>query len=147
MSRNGERTTRSAIQRLAVVAATTSLVAAAVFAARMPVTAHARLQDSGVPSIQISAQEAALRKALYQLREAVDKFYLREQHYPHALHDLVTKGFLKEIPIDPFTDSRTSWRTMQSKRDPAHPTVPTGVFDVKSGTTRTAANGTRYSRW
>jgi len=109
--------------------------------------AHASSQATGLPSAQNAANEAGLKRALFQLREAIDKFYLREQHYPRTLRDLVTEGFLKEIPIDPFTGSRTSWRAMQSKGDPAHPVVPTGVFDVKSGSTRTTANGTRYSTW
>jgi len=138
----------SAIQRFVVVtAAAASLVVVVAFGMRTPLMARARMQDSRKPSTQISTQEAALRKALFQLREAVDKFYLREKHYPRTLQDLVTKGFLKELPIDPFTDSRTSWRTMQAKRDPAHPRVPTGFFDVKSRSTRTAADGTKYSAW
>ena len=148
MTRDVERTIRFAIGRFVVATVTAALPATfTALVAWTPLCAHALSQETGVPSVQNAAKEADLKKALFQLREAIDKFYVREQHYPRTLRDLVTQGFLKEIPIDPFTDSRTSWRTMQSKRDPARPAVPTGIFDVNSASTRTAANGTRYSTW
>jgi len=149
LTQNVEPTIRFGINRLVVVATVAAALPIGVTAliASRPLVAHASLQGTALPSAQDAANEDGLKRALFQLREAIDKFYLREQHYPRTLRDLVTDGFLKEIPIDPFTASRTSWRVIQSKRDPAHPVVPTGIFDVRSGSTRTTASGTRYSTW
>jgi hypothetical protein len=109
--------------------------------------AQAVSQGTDRPAGTKPAKEAELQKALFVIREAIDTFYRQKQHYPPRLGDLVTHGYLTQIPTDPFTNRRTSWRMMQSQRDAKKPTAPRGVFDVKSGSTGTARNGTKYSTW
>lgn len=53
---------------------------------------------------QVQAQNLAL------MREAIDKYYGDTGRYPDRLEDLVTKRYLRAVPIDPLTD-RADWQT------------------------------------
>jgi len=93
------------------------------------------------------SREAALKSALFEMREAIDQYYMDNDRYPSNLKVLENEGYLAKIPTDPFTQRNDSWRMI-----PAKPTVrrrrqPTGVYDVKSSSRRTALDGTRYSDW
>lgn len=87
-------------------------------------------------------KETALRSDLQIMRDALDKFYGDTGAYPATLDDLVKSGYLRGIPEDPITQSKTSWRTLL-------PPTPgeTGVYDVKSGAKGTAMDGSRYDQW
>ena len=49
--------------------------------------------------------------------------------------------------MDPFTNSSETWRTVMAEGDPGNPTAEPGIFDVKSGSDRTAIDGTVYADW
>jgi general secretion pathway protein G len=88
------------------------------------------------------AKEVALRENLHQMRDALDKFYGDNARYPEALQDLVTQKYLRRIPTDPITDSDKSWITI-----PPTDLKKGGVFDVKSGASGNAKDGTPYRSW
>ena len=96
---------------------------------------------------QIRAKEAVLKEDLFRMRDAIDQYYADKNAYPASLDDLVAQKYLRAIPEDPFTASTTTWQTVMSEIDPANPSVQPGVFDVKSGSDRTAINGTSYAEW
>ena len=96
---------------------------------------------------QTRAREAVLKEDLFRLRDALDQHYADKNAYPASLDDLVAQKYLRAIPEDPFTGSSTTWQTVMSEIDPANPSAQPGVFDVKSGSDRTAMNGTRYAEW
>ena len=54
----------------------------------------------------LHAKETALRDDLYTLRSLIDQYTLDKQKAPTSLQDLVTAGYLKELPKDPFTNAR-----------------------------------------
>jgi len=93
------------------------------------------------------AQEATLKTDLYRLRDLIDQYYADKQKYPQALEDLVTDGYLRAVPKDPFTGSADTWQLIQAEPDPANPAAELGVYDVKSGSDRTALDGSKYSEW
>jgi len=93
------------------------------------------------------AQEAVLREDLFRLRDVIDQYYADKQQYPQTLEDLVTGGYLREIPKDPFTRSADTWELVQAEPDPANPTAELGVFNVRSGSDKTALDGSKYSEW
>jgi general secretion pathway protein G len=88
------------------------------------------------------ANEAALRTDLRLLREAIDKHRADTGRLPQALDDLRSAKYLRSIPVDPITGTATTWVPV------AHPdgTTP-GVFDVRSGSSKTARDGTTYASW
>ena len=93
------------------------------------------------------AQEAVLKEDLYRLRDVIDQYAADKQEYPQALEDLVTGGYLRAIPKDPFTGSADTWELVEAEPDASNPTAPIGIYNVKSGSAGTALDGSKYSEW
>lgn len=93
------------------------------------------------------AQEAVLREDLFRMRDALDQYYADKNRYPAGLQSLVSDGYLRAIPKDPFTNSADTWQSVQSEPDPSNPSAEPGIYDVKSGSDRTALDGTKYADW
>ena len=93
------------------------------------------------------AEEAALKENLFRMRDAIDQFHADKNKYPSGLADLVTEGYIREVPTDPMTKSKETWQTVNSEPDANNPASQPGIYDVKSGSDRTALDGTRYSEW
>lgn len=102
---------------------------------------------AGYRNSVVSAKEAVLKEDLYRLRDSIDQHYADKAEYPASLDDLVSAGYLREIPIDPFTRSRDTWQTILAEPDPNNPAAAIGVYDVKSGSEDTALDGTKYADW
>jgi general secretion pathway protein G len=96
---------------------------------------------------QTRAREAVLKEDLFRMRDAIDQYYADKNTYPPSLEALVSDKYLRAIPEDPFTNSNTTWQATMSEIDPVNPAAQPGVFDVKSGATGTALNGTMYADW
>ena len=93
------------------------------------------------------AKEAALKENLFRMRDAIDQYYADKGQYPPSLETLVTDGYLRAVPKDPFTNSTDTWQQTPSEPDPNNPTAQSGTYDVKSGSDGTAADGTKYAEW
>ncbi len=93
------------------------------------------------------AKEATLKENLFRMRDALDQYYADKVQYAPDLESLVSEGYLRQLPKDPFTDSADTWVAVQAEPDPNDPTLEPGVFDVKSGSDRTALDGTKYADW
>jgi general secretion pathway protein G len=81
------------------------------------------------------------------MRDAIDQYYADKNQYPATLDALVADGYLRKIPVDPFTRSESSWQTIPAEPDAANPVADPGVYDVKSGSDASALDGTRYADW
>ena len=95
----------------------------------------------------VRSQEAVLKEDLFRLRDAIDQYYADKNQYPSNLEALVSDGYLRALPKDPFTNSETTWQTVQAEPDPRNVTAEPGVYDVKSGSEATALDGTKYAEW
>ena len=93
------------------------------------------------------AKEAVLRENLFRMRDSIDQYYADKGSYPPDLPSLVTSGYLRQIPKDPFTESVDTWQVVMSEPDAATPNAAPGVYDVKSGAEGVALDGTPYSDW
>jgi prepilin-type N-terminal cleavage/methylation domain-containing protein len=93
------------------------------------------------------AKEAVLRENLFRMRDSIDQYYADKGSYPPDLPSLVTSGYLRQIPKDPFTESVDTWQVVMSEPDAATPNAAPGVYDVKSGAQGVALDGTPYSEW
>ena len=100
-----------------------------------------------VPEQHIRAREAVLKEDLFRMRDAIDQYYADKRQYPATLDALVSDGYLRKLPDDPFTMSSSTWQTVPSEPDPNNPTAAPGVYDVKSGSEGTALDGTKYADW
>ncbi len=93
------------------------------------------------------AREAVLKTNLSTLRDVIDQYYADKAHYPYTLEDLVDEGYLRTIPVDPMTGSTDTWDLIYSTPDDLNPEEQSGIFDVKSGSTGAALDGSPYSEW
>jgi general secretion pathway protein G len=81
------------------------------------------------------------------LRTVIDEYTYDKQKAPPALQDLVSEGYLREIPKDPITDSNNTWKIiMEDATQSVNQTEP-GIFDVRSGSDKMSLDGTPYSDW
>ena len=132
------------------------------------------LTSMAVPLARTSVRrlkERQLRESLHEMRTAIDKYKdladggklgiqkTDSYGYPDKLESLVegVKGsgqaadvklkFLRQIPLDPMTNTR-EWG-MRSMQDEANATGWGGqnVFDVHSKSTETGSDGRPYSDW
>ena len=95
----------------------------------------------------VHAKEAVLKQDLFQFRDAIDQYYADKNQWPSALDALVSEGYLRKLPEDPFTKSASTWQTVPAEPDPNNPSAEVGVYDVKSGSEGTALDGTKYADW
>jgi general secretion pathway protein G len=76
---------------------------------------------------QVRAQNLAV------MRDAIDKFYGDNGAYPDTLDDLVTRHYLRAIPVDPVNGD-DKWVSVASPDD-----SKTGVYDVVPASSPQAA--------
>ena len=95
----------------------------------------------------IYSRESVLKEDLFRLRDAIDQYYADKGQYPSTLDALVSDGYVRKIPEDPFTRNSSSWQTVPAEPDPNNPTAEAGVYDVKSGSDATAIDGSKYAEW
>ena len=93
------------------------------------------------------AEEAVLKENLFRMNDAIDQYYADKNKWPSDLADLASAGYIREIPIDPMTKLKDTWTTTQAEPDPNNPASQVGIYSVKSGSDRTALDGTRYADW
>ena len=90
-------------------------------------------------------REAVLRDDLRKMRSLIDQFAADKGSLPQSLDDLVSQGYMREVPLDPFTGQK-DW-AITTGEDPNSLTGEQGMTDVHSSSTETSSEGTPYSEW
>ena len=88
------------------------------------------------------AEEAVLKQDLSLMREALDKYHADTGNYPNALEYLVTGKYFRKIPVDPITQSSSTWILIPPSSDEKG-----AIFDIKSGAPGNGKDGTAYADW
>ncbi|MGH8679019.1 MAG: type II secretion system protein [Burkholderiales bacterium] len=88
------------------------------------------------------SKEAVLKENLNIMRGAIDQFHADSGAYPATLEELVTKKYLRKIPLDPITESTTTWVTVAPDGEGSEP-----VHDVRSAAPGQAKDSTLYGDW
>jgi len=88
------------------------------------------------------SKEAVLKENLFQLRDAISRYHADKGKYPETLEALATDKYLRKIPVDPMTETASTWVVVP----PADP-QKTGVYDVRSGAQGKGLDGTEYAQW
>ncbi len=94
----------------------------------------------------VQARESVLRSNLSTLRSVISQYTLDKQKAPQSLDDIVTGGYLRQIPVDPMTRA-TNWEVVQEDVMLAVDQQDPGITDVHSASSATASDGTAYSSW
>lgn len=90
-------------------------------------------------------REAVLRDNLFKMRSLLDQYAADKQKLPQSLEDLVSSGYMRNLPDDPLTGQK-DW-TVVTGEDPNSTTGEQGVIDVRSASPDISSEGTPYSEW
>jgi general secretion pathway protein G len=93
----------------------------------------------------VKAREASLKKSLFVMRDVIDQYAADHGRYPETLQAVVDQGYLRAMPIDPFTRASDTW--IEVREDAPESDEPAGVLDVHSGSDLVALDGTAYNTW
>jgi general secretion pathway protein G len=90
-------------------------------------------------------REAVLRDDLYKMRSLIDQFAADKGRLPQSIDELVSEGYIRDVPLDPFTGQK-DW-AITTGEDPNSLTGEQGMVDVHSSSAETSSEGTPYSEW
>ena len=93
------------------------------------------------------ARESVLKNNLFTMRTVIDEFTYDKGKAPQNIQDLVSEGYLRQIPVDPMTGSSDSWKVIMEDALTAVNQTEPGIFDVRSGSDKTSLEGTPYAEW
>lgn len=89
------------------------------------------------------SKEKILKNDLIVIREAIDKYYSDKNAYPDSLEDLVQYKYLRDMPVDPMTDSSLTWLFSP----PLDIEAKGAIYDIHSGSQDVASDGSHYADW
>jgi len=95
----------------------------------------------------IRAKESVLKQNLFTLRSLISQYTLDKQKAPQSLDDLVSAGYIKQIPRDPMTGA-SDW-TVDQPEDTLMSVDEQegGIDDVHSASAQVGSDGTAYNTW
>ena len=93
----------------------------------------------------IHAKETVLRDNLFQIRKMIDQYAADKGKLPTSLEELVSAGYMRDIPPDPITGEK-DW-TLTTGEDPGLMEGGTGITNIHSSSTDASTEGTPYSEW
>jgi len=92
------------------------------------------------------ARESVLKTDLQTMRTAIDNYTMDKLQAPQALQDLVDAHYLRDLPIDPFTQQR-DWVAHFGDTVITPEQTGVGVDDVHSNSDQTGSDGSPYNTW
>jgi general secretion pathway protein G len=114
------------------------------------ITVIAILSSIAIPmyrSVVLNAKETVLRDNLRELRKVIDQYTADKKKAPQSLQDLVDAGYFRELPIDPMTDSNSTWETDSDTAIASPEQTESGIVNVHSGSAAISSDGTPYNTW
>jgi len=94
----------------------------------------------------VRAKESVLKQNLFSIRQVIDEYTYDKAKAPQSLQDLVSAGYLRQIPVDPITGQADWIVEMEDSVTSVNQTEP-GIYTVKSKSDKQSLEGTPYSEW
>jgi general secretion pathway protein G len=94
----------------------------------------------------VQAREAVLRQNLDTLDKVIEQYRLDKGESPQSFDDLVTAGYLHQLPIDPMT-GKADWVSEEEDSTTAIDPQQPGIMRAHSASTGSALSGEAYSTW
>ena len=94
----------------------------------------------------VRAKESVLKNNLFTLRQTIDEYTVDKQKAPQTLQELVSEGYLRQVPVDPMT-GHDQWKIIIEDVLTAASTSDPGIFDIRSLSDAKSLEGTPYSEW
>src|SRR2546425_5540906 len=93
------------------------------------------------------AKETVLKDNLRELRRVIDQYTADKKKAPLALQDLVDAGYFRQLPVDPMTNSNSTWQPAMDTSIASPEQTQSGIVDVHSGSNAISSEGTPYNTW
>ena len=90
-------------------------------------------------------RETVLKDDLRKMRSLIDQYAADKGRLPQSLDELVSSGYMREVPIDPFTGQK-DW-AITTGEDPNSSEGEQGMTDIHSASAEVSTEGTAYSEW
>jgi general secretion pathway protein G len=96
----------------------------------------------------VRAKEASLKQDLAVMRKAIDQYTLDKLAAPQSLDDLVSAGYLREVPTDPITGKKDWLVDYETDVLFSPEQTSTGVSNVHSASDKVSPfESTAYNSW
>ena len=95
----------------------------------------------------IRSKESVLKNNLFTMRTVIDEYTMDKGKAPQSLDDLVSEGYLRNVPVDPMTGTERDWKVIMEDATSSVNQNEPGIFDVRSGSDKTSLEGTPYADW
>lgn len=95
----------------------------------------------------VKAKESVLKENLFTIRTQINNYFADKGRYPYDLQALVEDKYLRDLPLDPITNSTDTWIPTLSQVDEEDISAEPGIVDIHSGATGQALDGTSYADW
>ena len=95
--------------------------------------------------IQLKARETILQHNVNEMRKLLDQYAADREKLPGSLDDLVTAGYMHDIPLDPTTGEK-DW-VVDTGEDTISRDGGTGVIDVHSNSPGQGSDGRPYREY
>ena len=90
-------------------------------------------------------RETVLKNDLRSMRSLIDQFAADKARLPQSIEELVSEGYMRDVPVDPFTGQK-DW-AITTGEDPNSLQGETGMTDVHSASAEISTEGTPYNEW
>ena len=95
----------------------------------------------------LSAKETVLKDNLREMRKVIDQYTADKKKAPQSLQDLVDAGYFRQLPVDPITNSNSTWEPGTDTSVASADQTESGITDVHSGSGAVSTEGTPYNTW
>jgi len=95
--------------------------------------------------IQLKARETILQHNVNEMRKLLDQYAADREKLPGSLDDLVTAGYMHDVPLDPTTGEK-DW-VVDMGEDTISRDGGTGVIDVHSNSPSQGSDGRPYREY
>jgi general secretion pathway protein G len=95
----------------------------------------------------LHSREEVLHTNLAAMRQTIKQYIEDQQKAPRSLQQLVDSGYIRQLPVDPITNSTSSWKPVVEDIVTSQGHADRGITDLHSGSTSISSNGNNYETW
>ena len=98
-------------------------------------------------SAMLRSRETTLTVNLGSIRDVIKLYTKEKKRAPQSLQDLVDASYFRQLPIDPITNSNSTWQPVIETVEISPGKTDRGITDVQSGSNSISSEGTSYRTW
>jgi len=114
------------------------------------ITIIAILASIAIPiykAVVLNAKETVLRDNLREMRRVIDQYTADKKKAPTSLQDLVDAGYFRDLPVDPMTNSNSTWQAVNDTSVASVDQTDSGIVNIHSASSAISSQGTPYNLW